>query len=97
MIKLKSGVHASNLKARGRGLRSARQKGLTFQRVFSTKDKAPLDDVEWERRTAEITEDSGKVIFRQEDVEVPKTWSPLATKIAVSKYRSEERRVGKEC
>ena len=86
MIKLKSGVHASDLKVRGRGSRSARQKGLTFQRVFSTKGKAPLDDVEWERRTAEITDDSGKVIFRQEDVEVPKNWSPLATKIAVSKY-----------
>src|ERR1700722_13061653 len=86
MIKLKSGMHASDLKVRGRGSRSARQKGLTFQRVFSTKGKTPLDDVEWERRTAEITDDSGKVIFRQEDVEVPKTWSPLATKIAVSKY-----------
>src|SRR6201987_433020 len=86
MIKLKSGVHASDLKVRGRGSRSARQKGLTFQRVFSTKGKASLDDVEWERRTAEITDDSGKVVFRQEDVEVPKNWSPLATKIAVSKY-----------
>jgi ribonucleoside-diphosphate reductase alpha chain len=86
MIKLKSGVHTSDFKVRGRGSRSARQKGLTFQRVFSTKGKAPLDDVEWERRTAEITDDSGKVIFRQEDVEVPKNWSPLATKIAVSKY-----------
>src|SRR5258707_6512763 len=86
MIKLKSGVHASDIKVRGRGSRSARQKGLTFQRVFSTKGKAPLDDVEWERRTAEITDDSGKVIFRQEYVEVPKNWSPLATKIAVSKY-----------
>jgi ribonucleoside-diphosphate reductase alpha chain len=86
MIKLKSGVHTSDFKVRGRGSRSARQKGLTFQRVFSTKGKAPLDEVEWERRTAEIADDSGKVIFRQEDVEVPKNWSPLATKIAVSKY-----------
>src|ERR1700722_7232317 len=86
MIKLKSGMHASDLKVRGRGSRSARQKGLTFQRVFSTKGKVPLDDVEWERRTAEIPDDSGKVLFRQEDVEVPKSWSPLATKIAVSKY-----------
>ncbi|GAB4248280.1 MAG: vitamin B12-dependent ribonucleotide reductase [Candidatus Methylacidiphilales bacterium] len=40
----------------------------------------------WERRTAEITDDGGKVIFRQENVEVPKGWSQLATKIAVSKY-----------
>ena len=31
-------------------------------------------------------DDSGKVIFKQEDIEVPKSWSALATKIAVSKY-----------
>ena len=86
MIKLKAGVQASDLKERSRGERTTRRKGLTFQRVFSQKGKAPLDEVEWERRTAEITDDGGKVIFRQEDVEVPKSWSPLATKIAVSKY-----------
>ena len=42
--------------------------------------------MDWERRTAEITDDSGKVIFKQENIEVPKSWSALATKIAVSKY-----------
>jgi ribonucleoside-diphosphate reductase alpha chain len=47
---------------------------------------APFDQVDWERRTAEITDDSGKVIFKQENIEVPKSWSALATKIAVSKY-----------
>src|SRR5205807_4942604 len=33
-----------------------------------------------------ITDDSGQIIFKQENVEVPKNWSALATKIAVSKY-----------
>ena len=42
--------------------------------------------MEWERRTAEITDDAGKVIFKQENVEVPKSWSLLATKVVVSKY-----------
>ena len=46
----------------------------------------PFDQIEWEQRTAEITDDSGKVIFRQENVEVPKSWSVLATKVVVSKY-----------
>jgi ribonucleoside-diphosphate reductase alpha chain len=86
MIKLKAGVQASDLQGSGRRTHSTRRKGVTFQRVFSRKGKAPLEETEWERRTAEITDDSGKVIFRQEDVEVPKNWSPLATKIAVSKY-----------
>ncbi len=65
---------------------SARHNGLEFERVFSDENVAPLDQVEWEKRTAEITDDSGAVIFKQEDIEVPKGWSALATKIAVSKY-----------
>ena len=54
--------------------------------MFSDAAVAPFDQIEWERRTAEITDDSGKVIFKQENIEVPKSWSALATKIAVSKY-----------
>jgi ribonucleoside-diphosphate reductase alpha chain len=63
-----------------------RNGGLRFKRVFSDAAVAPFDQMEWERRTAEITDDGGKVIFKQENIEVPKNWSPLATKIAVSKY-----------
>jgi ribonucleoside-diphosphate reductase alpha chain len=60
--------------------------GLKFQRVFSHSAVAPFDEIEWEERTASITDDSGKSIFQQENIEVPKGWSALATKIAVSKY-----------
>ena len=85
-----------NLKTARRALRRAsvtpstghrqQQEGLKFSRVFSQKSIAPFDEIEWEMRTAEITDDSGKAIFKQENVEVPKSWSALATKIAVSKY-----------
>ncbi|MDX6765410.1 MAG: vitamin B12-dependent ribonucleotide reductase [Candidatus Methylacidiphilales bacterium] len=60
--------------------------GMKFERCFSRAGLHPFDEIEWELRTAEITDDSGKVIFKQENVEVPKSWSILATKIAVSKY-----------
>jgi len=73
--------------------RSARQSalrlspnGLRFKRVFSDPDVAPFDQIAWELRTAEITDDTGKAFFKQENIEVPASWSPLATKIAVSKY-----------
>ncbi len=59
---------------------------LSMERVFSDPTKDPFEQVEWERRTAEITDDAGKVIFKQENVEVPKSWSLLATKVVVSKY-----------
>ena len=86
MIKLKTGVRTSDLRPRGRRSPARKKSGLKFQRFFSQEGVSPFDEIEWERRTAEITDDSGKVIFRQEDVEVPKSWSALATKIAVSKY-----------
>jgi ribonucleoside-diphosphate reductase alpha chain len=61
-------------------------KGLKVERVFSDPKVKPFDQLEWDKRTAEITDDSGKVIFKQENVEVPKSWSVLATKVVVSKY-----------
>ena len=60
--------------------------GLPFERHFAKSDVHPFDDIQWSRRTAEITDDRGKPLFRQENVEVPASWSELATKIAVSKY-----------
>jgi ribonucleoside-diphosphate reductase alpha chain len=60
--------------------------GLTFEPVFATPGVSPFDEIEWEMRTAAISGDKGEVIFKQENVEVPKSWSELATKIAVSKY-----------
>ena len=85
MVKLKSHRRLPRgVKVADSGRRAA--EGLKFTRVFSQKAIPPFDEIEWELRTAEITDDSGKAIFKQENVEVPKSWSPLATKIAVSKY-----------
>src|SRR5919201_2892271 len=93
MIQLKPGIPPASLKGasetpvRRRNKTDKKKKaGLRFGRVFSDSAVAPFDQVEWERRIAEITDDGGKVIFKQEDIEVPKNWSALATKIAVSKY-----------
>ena len=93
MIQLKPGIPPASLErspkpTEHRKTRSEKTKnvGLRFERVFSDAAVAPFDQIEWERRTAEINDDSGKVIFKQEDIEIPKSWSALATKIAVSKY-----------
>src|ERR1700682_5753078 len=110
MIRLKPGIPPSALRKSTKPsdrqkVRTAKKKnsGLRFERVFSDATVAPFDQIEWERRTAEITDDSGKVIFKQENVEVPKGWSALATKIAVSKYfygdianGTDPRRCGRE-
>src|SRR5881398_1891588 len=93
MIQLKPGIPPASLNqprssADRQTNKTAKKtnKGLHFERVFSDVTLSPFDQIQWERRTAEITDDSGKVIFKQDDIEVPKSWSALATKIAVSKY-----------
>jgi ribonucleoside-diphosphate reductase alpha chain len=60
--------------------------GLEFRRMFTDGKVPPFDAVEWDRRTAVIGNEKGQTIFRQENVEVPKSWSQTATNIVVSKY-----------
>ena len=62
------------------------QRGLTFARRFSREGVSPYDEVQWERRTASITDTKGNTIFEQKDVEVPVDWSMTATNIVASKY-----------
>src|SRR5580692_11196740 len=80
--------------ARSRLGQPASTKSLGITRVFSDAKIKPFDQIEWEKRTAEITDDGGKVIFKQENVEVPKSWSLLATKVVVSKYFYGEQNTG---
>ncbi len=60
--------------------------GLTFSRRFSKEGVSPYDEMQWERRTASITDTKGNTIFEQKDVEVPEDWSMTATNIVASKY-----------
>ena len=60
--------------------------GLVFERYFTDGKASPFDKVEWEKRTALIGNEKGVTIFKQEDVEVPKSWSQTATNIVTSKY-----------
>ena len=66
--------------------RPARTQGLKISRHLSTEGTSPFDELEWERRQASIGDDKGNTIFCQNDVEVPKGWSMLATNVVSSKY-----------
>src|SRR6059058_832414 len=61
-------------------------RGLTVARRFVPAGIDPYDTVEWEIRTAVIAGETGEVVFEQRDVEVPRSWSQLATNVVVSKY-----------
>ena len=60
--------------------------GLKIPRYFSRAGVSPYNEIEWELRNASITNESGKVVFEQTNVEIPKAWSLMATQVVVSKY-----------
>jgi len=60
--------------------------GLTIRRYFTKPGVHPFDDIEWDLRTAVISNEKGEKIFEQKNVEIPKSWSMTATNVVVSKY-----------
>ena len=60
--------------------------GLTIERRFTRPGVHPYDTVEWDLREAAITNEHGKVVFEQKDLEFPKSWRALATNVVASKY-----------
>ena len=59
---------------------------LTIGRVFSIPETSPYDQIKWTKKTVAITDDRGKTLFEQKDIEAPESWTDLAVKIVASKY-----------
>ncbi|MGE0708832.1 MAG: vitamin B12-dependent ribonucleotide reductase [Planctomycetota bacterium] len=60
--------------------------GLRVRRRFTRVGTDPLTAIPMETRRSVITDPDGSVVFEMKAVEVPKSWSQLATDILVSKY-----------
>jgi len=65
---------------------AAAKRGVAFKRFFTKAGVHPLDEIEWEMRTASIQNEKGRTIFEQRNVETPKEWSMTAMNIVASKY-----------
>jgi ribonucleoside-diphosphate reductase alpha chain len=68
------------------GASKRNRNGLPWKRYFTRPGVAPFDEVQWETREASITNEKGEVVFEQHEVEIPTTWSQVATNVVVSKY-----------
>ncbi len=73
-------------KTQKRAKLKATTKGLHVSRYFTHARVNPLDEVKYVKRNSVITNPDGSVVFQMDDVEVPESWSQLATDILVSKY-----------
>lgn len=61
--------------------------GLEMKKYFTRSlSGSVLDSVEWDQRTAEITDNKGAVVFKQEEIEAPVNWSDRAVNIVANKY-----------
>jgi ribonucleoside-diphosphate reductase alpha chain len=65
---------------------SDRRPAIGLRRFYTRPGVDPYSLIEWDRRTAAITDESGKAVFEQTDVEVPSFWSQTATQVVASKY-----------
>lgn len=60
--------------------------GLKIQRRFTDTGTNAFDTIKFEKRVSKITEPDGTVVFEMKEVEVPASWSQLATDIIAQKY-----------
>ena len=65
---------------------SHQELGLDFSPTFCPEGLSPWSTTTWETRAARIAGPSGKVVFEQDKVEVPNSWSQTATNVVASKY-----------
>ena len=77
---------AANGNGAHKSVRPATAPGLTIERRFTTPGVDVYSTVEWEMRDAVITNERGEKVFEQTHVEIPKSWTQLATNVVVSKY-----------
>ena len=59
---------------------------MQVNRLFTKAEKDPLSSFEFVKRTSEIKNPDGSIVFRMEDVFVPSSWSQVATDIIAQKY-----------
>lgn len=59
---------------------------MKLERRYTKSGQDPLDQISYENRTTVIANPDGSEVFRMENLEVPISWSQLATDIVASKY-----------
>ena len=59
---------------------------MKISRRFTVAGQDPYEGIAFDPRTSEIRNPDGTVVFRQEGVTVPSTWSSVATDVLAQKY-----------
>jgi len=84
-MKINTKEKKDGAKKNGTSMEAVRS-GMVVERRLTSPGKNPLKQVKYDKRSSVISNPDGSVVFKMDDVEVPESWSQLATDIIVSKY-----------
>ena len=59
---------------------------MKITRRFTTRGKSPYAEIPFAKRSSEIRDPDGTMVFSLEDIQVPEHWSQVATDIIAQKY-----------
>ncbi len=59
---------------------------MRIDRHYTEAGKSPFANIDFRKTTSEIRNPDGSIVFRLEDIEVPKAWSQVASDIIAQKY-----------
>ena len=59
---------------------------MRFSRVFTTNGRSPYDPIKFRKTSSEIRNPDGSIVFEMHDIEVPSSWSQVASDIIAQKY-----------
>src|SRR3984885_14554524 len=59
---------------------------MRITRHFTTEGKSPYEGIAFHTATSEIRNPDGSIVFRHEGIEVPESWSQVATDVMAQKY-----------
>jgi ribonucleoside-diphosphate reductase alpha chain len=59
---------------------------MKISRHFTIPNSDPLEQINFEKRTSEIRNPDGSIVFQMADVSIPSSWSQVATDIITQKY-----------
>ena len=59
---------------------------MRIERRYTTDGQSPYAAIEFRLAVSEIRNPDGSIVFRAEDVEVPRSWSQVATDVLAQKY-----------
>ena len=59
---------------------------MKIHRYYTKENQTPYEGIEFDKRTSEIRNPDGSVVFQMKNVVVPKSWSQVATDVIAQKY-----------